>query len=458
MSRLSTTDVAVIGVGYSATALVVDLVDRLPPSRSITMVGPTGDLGRGVAYGTTDRAHLLNVPAGRMSATAAHPDHFVDWLRDRGTGYGPADYVPRALYGDYVRDSFASALRRTGNRAAIRHVDATADGFAATDEGGYPFRLSNGDVLLAETAVLCIGASAAPLPVPAAAVDPAAGHRIVERPWEGDWTGRVGQDDAVLLVGSGLTMVDLVLTLARNGHRGPIHAVSRHGLLPQPHRVPRAAPVDVDVAPGRTGLADALNTLRAAVDSEADWRSVVDGLRPVTQALWAGMSLDQRARFLRHALSFWSIHRHRMAPEIHVEIEALRAAGRLTLHAGRVSRIDATGDRAAVLVRPRGGGPASTLTADHVVNCCGAERCPSLARSPLLADLAERGLVSADPLGLGIRVDDDSTVIGPDGTRRPGLHAIGPATTGRFWEITAVPDIRVQVADVAAGIARRLMH
>ncbi|MBH0238918.1 FAD/NAD(P)-binding protein [Methylobrevis albus] len=455
MATLTRTDIAVIGGGLSASAVIAELVDRLPPSTTIGVVAPKGRRGRGVAYGTTDDRHLLNVPAGRMSLFSTDPDHFVRWLRQKAAGYGPHDFVPRRIYGDYVRDSLASAIRRTGNRSAVSFFDAEATGFAATDEGGYPFRLSNGDVVAGQSAVLCVGGAPAGLPLPAGAVDPAVADRLVADPWKADWIGAIEPDATVLFVGTGLTMIDQLVSLVGRGHRGPIHAMSRRGLLPHPHREPRPPAVALDLDPARDGLAAALSELRRAAGRIDDWRALMDGLRPSTQRLWDGLAPAQRRQFMRHLLPYWNAHRHRVAPAVNAEVEALRRTGRVHIRAGWLESITDAGGRARVSFRPRGTHGLETLTADVVVNCCGPDRCPSLQSSPLLVDLAARGVVTPDPTGLGIAVDRDSAVIAADGRRLRGLYAVGPLTAGTFWEITAVPEIRAQAAGVADNLARR---
>ncbi len=267
-----------------------------------------------------------------MSMLPREPDHLLAWLDKRQHGLGASDFVPRSLYGSYVRDTVAAALRRTGNRAPVRFVDARATGFGLSDDGGFPFRLSNGDVLLAESAVLCLGANPVRLPLDEEAVSPSVRARVVEDPWRSDWRASVDPDDVVFLIGTGLTMIDQVLALVRQGHRGPIHALSRKGLLPQAHRLPRTAPMDLDLDPATSGLAAALRELRRAADGVTDWRGIMDGLRPVTPALWSGLSGEQRSRFLRHALPFWTTHRHRLAPALAAEIEELLQSGRLVVH------------------------------------------------------------------------------------------------------------------------------
>lgn len=446
------TDVAVIGSGFSAVALSLNLVELLPPTASVSLIGPSEGLGKGVAYAATADCHLLNVPAGRMSLFPDQPDHFVEWLVEEGHGRCDTAFVPRSLYGRYVRHNLDAALKRTANRAALSLMDAEALRADASHDGGLLFTLSNGTRISAAFSALCTGAGTSRLPLPETQIADDVRPFVVHNPWQEDWTGRLPTDGDVLFVGTGLTMVDQCLLIKRHGFRGTIHAASRHGLMPQSHLAHRSEPLPAAVEPGQGELSAILGKLRTAASSATDWRAVVDGLRPVTQALWKGLTPLQRRRFMRHAASFWNVHRHRMAPEVAAEIALLRDTGRLTLHRGRLAALRHDVGRITASIDGR---TATTASVDMVVNCTGFERC-TISASPLLANLAEQGIVEPDPNGIGIAVDDDSAVLGAGHGTRNRLYALGALTAGRHWEITAVPDIRAQAKAVAEHISRQV--
>jgi uncharacterized NAD(P)/FAD-binding protein YdhS len=178
----------------------------------------------------------------------------------------------------------------------------------------------------------------------------------------------------------------------------------------------------------------------------------MEGLRHQTQPLWQSLSQEQRSRFLRHALAWWNIHRHRIAPQVHEVFDALVQDGTVTVHAGFVSKITRQGDENSLVYRKRGTSDEVSLVFDWMVNCTGMERA-GIGHSPLLQHMREQDMLEIDPLGLGVRVDDKSRVLSCDGSPRPGLFAVGALTAGQFWEITAVPDIRNQTRQVAEHIA-----
>lgn len=436
------TDVAVIGSGFSAVALALNLVDLVPPTTRVSLVGARERQGRGIAYATTADCHRLNVPAGRMSLFADRPAHFTQWLRENGYAATADDFVPRSLYGDYVGDCLDAALKRTANRAALALVDAEALHAQALADGGLLFHLSDGSELSAGISALCTGAGTGRLPLPDEAIADTVRPFIVQNPWTEAWRERVPEDGDVLVVGTGLTMVDQCLLLMRSGFRGTIHAVSRHGLLPEAHLARRADPLPPVLEPGRGEVSAMLAALRAAADATADWRAVMDGLRPATQQLWKRWTPEQQRRFLRHAAPFWNVHRHRMAPDVAAEIATLHRTGRLVVHRGRLQALQPDEDGIVAAVQ------GMALPVALVINCTGFERC-TVAASPLLSSLAAEGIVEPDPVGFGIAVDERSAVPASEGR----LYALGPLTAGRHFEITAVPDIRIQARAVAGRIA-----
>jgi uncharacterized NAD(P)/FAD-binding protein YdhS len=250
----------------------------------------------------------------------------------------------------------------------------------------------------------------------------------------------------VLLIGSGLTMVDVALSLAKGGRR--ITALSRHGLLPLTHAPTRA----ISPPPGPlSSPRQALSTLRTHA-GEAGWREAVDSVRPTTSAVWRGWSLADRRRFLRHLRAWWDIHRHRMAPQIARRIQTLGERGQLEIVAGRLEGLRATAHGLEATLRRRGQTQATSRVFGSVVNCSGPEGNPNRVQTGLLADLREQGLLRGDALGLGLDVDTRLGVIGQDGRPTPALFAVGPLTRGAVWESMAVPDLRVQTLAAAGSV------
>lgn len=433
--------VAVIGGGYSGTLQAISLLRR---GAIVTLIERAEQLARGVAYSTRHSDHLLNVRASGMSAFADEPAHFAEWLGKRGGC--PSDFAERRLYGAYVEELFASAAAGAGDRLEVvrgEAYDVVRDGSAEI------VKLKDGGSVAADAVILSIGNLAPDVPR-AIASELRESPIYVADPWAADISTGLGEQDQVLLIGTGLTAIDAALMLDSAGFRGRILALSRRGLVPRAHIDPPVAAAGLrEMPPVETGL-----IRRVRKDADAiGWRAAVDQLRPVTQALWAAADVEQRRRFLRHLRPYWDVHRHRIAPSIASRIEGMTTDGRLTLAAGKILSASLDGDRGQVGWRARGSSRTASLAAARIVNCTGPQGDITRADEPLLANLHASGRIRPDPCRIGIDVDTDSRTISPGGNSSSTLYAIGPMTRGAFWEIVAVPDIRAQVHAVAAKLA-----
>jgi uncharacterized NAD(P)/FAD-binding protein YdhS len=454
-------DVAVVGAGATGVALVVQLVRSLPAGSRVLLVGSAGETARGVAYGTALPLHLLNVRAGRMSAIHDDCDHFVRWLAAARWSGGDEDeiaetYAPRTVYGSYLLDTLHREIAAARGRVRVDVVeDRVAD--LAFGDGFYALRTEDGTGARAAAVAFCLGHGAPAFPIPSEAVDPAARGRMIADPWADRRLEAIDAEARVMIVGTGLTMVDQVLTLAARGHRGPVTAVSRRGFLPAPHLLRRTEPETIDIPDGPLALRALVRAVAAAARSAdaagGDWRAVVDGLRPVTQEIWQRLGPADRRRFCRHVECIWSVVRHRMAPEIASRLAGFREAGRLDIRAGRIVAVRGTGRSLAVGIRARGESTVSLHAFDWMINCSGVGRVPVNAVEAPLGPLVAAGLLRGDPLGRGVEVTALGAAVGRSGSPSPGLYALGPLGAGSLMEITAMPDIREQCATVAATIA-----
>ena len=278
-------------------------------------------------------------------------------------------------------------------------------------------------------------------------------------PWEDPRSWNAAPDSTILILGTGLTMVDAAIALSESGHRGPIVALSRRGLLPQAHRRVEPAPITQTELPSAARLAPFLHWLRARAREEiqngGDWRSVVDGLRPHVQTIWRAMSNRSRKRFLEHARPWWDTHRHRMAPEVEAKIGALEESGQLQILPGHLLEVNAKRRGASVSIRRRASEALVRLEVSRIVSCRGLTSDPRRSSNPLVAQLVDEGIARADPLGIGLDVDNDCAVVGANGRASERIFAVGPMSQAAFWESIAVPDIRLQVASLARRITEQ---
>ena len=457
---MSRTTIAVIGAGFSGTLLSLHLLRRCPPGTRVRLIERNSQFGRGQAYATGNPSHLLNVPAGRMSAFHDRPTDFLDWLRDlpredrEGIEPTAGTFVPRRLFGAYVRSLLNEELKRREPRDRLELVRGDV---VRIDRTGHPLllHLDRDRTIEAHLAVLAVG-NFPPEPMPVQDRSFYDSDLYRPDPWAPEALAGLEPSSPVLLAGTGLTMIDAVVSLLDAGHTGPIHALSRRALLPRRHGGGSPAPAGPP-GPVPTGVRMLTRYLREeaarATAQGGSWHSVIDELRPFTQDVWQLMPIADRQRFLRHLRPWWDVHRHRIAGPVADRIEAVRRTGQLRIHAGRVRAYERAGSAVDVLFCPRGTARLDTLHVARVVNCSGPVADYDRIPHPLVRSLLAEGTVRPDCLRLGLDVTAACALLNSSGAVSRRLFAVGPVTKGAFWEMTAVPDIRRQCEVLAHHIA-----
>ena len=432
--------IAVIGGGATGALAAAHLIRRLGGERAkVSVIDPALSIGRGLAYSTGDPRHLLNVRVANMSAFANEPEHLLNWLRRRSREDTPTPFcfISRNTYGDYV----SAVARQALDSGAVRHIrDLAVDLFEEPTQ--IALRLASGLTLNVDRVLLATGHDA----------KPAIAGIAAEPPWTPGSLDGLDVDAPLMIVGAGLTMVDMALSLDRRGHRGPIVAVSRRGLFSHGHRPVEPRPLAVEKIPFGADVSKLLRWIRALAAEGADWRAAVDALRPHTQRLWRSMTKEQKRRFLRHARVYWDIHRHRMAPEIEAAVIALRESGRLSLIAGTILGADNDENGVRVKIRRRGADAAETSTFARVIDCTGLADDVTKSANPLIRALLERGALRPDELGIGLDIAETYAIVDVNGAPSRRIFAIGPLARAAFWECIAIPDIRLQCHDIAEGL------
>lgn len=446
--------VAVIGGGFSGFAAATQLLRALSPEHPVLLCERAHAPGRGLAYSTDNPDHLLNLRATHMSADAERPDAFADWLgrsrfdADERAGIRVTEagtFAARGLYGRYVSESLERTRARAGERFVVLS-DAVLD--IEPTAGGFSLRMQTGRAFPVSGVVLAMGNLPGPV---------AARSRHQRDPW--DVAGLSDLDPArdVLIVGTGLTMMDAVATLRRQGFPGRIVAVSRRGLVPKPHAPVPAGPRPDFTHETRTSVRKLLAWGRAEIAAAqaagGDWRSVVDALRPITDELWTGLPPAEQARLLRHLRPYWDVHRHRTAPPAAETIAAEAERGTLRILAGRIDSVFDTDAHAVVTVRPRGSAGIVRIEPQAILDATGFSRLAETP-DPLVRNLLARGLVRPGPFGLGLDATPDGRIRSAQGDAP--LWALGPLLRGVLWECIAVPDIRDAAIGLAEAVAARI--
>ena len=442
MKSDSAADVIIIGGGFSGTMLAAQLAQR---GLGSVIVEARGRAGRGTAFSTPEEVHLLNVPASKMSAWPDRPGDFAEAVS--ADGYDPTDFVPRRRFGAYLTAILNDAL--ASGQASLVRGEATS---ARPEADGWLVSMADGSNLRGRALALAQG-NQPPDPLRAAVgISPSL---FVNDPWSDEGRAAVsrvaGSGGDVLIVGTGLTMVDVVLSLDSAGHQGRIVALSRRGLTPRAHAPVDPATVEANDIP--QGSVTALWRWLRTRGSQLGWRAAIDSLRPHSQALWRSLGDREQRRFLRHARPWWDVHRHRIAPEVAAVLKRLIGEGRLEIVAGRIVSMRQGNRELVAGIKRRGTSEARERHFALGVNCTGPLGALERSEDGVLRNLFDTGLARPDALGIGLDIDERSRVAGAE-----RLWAMGPLTKGALWEIVAVPDIRGQAADVAQDISEELQR
>jgi uncharacterized NAD(P)/FAD-binding protein YdhS len=431
--------VVIIGAGFSGSIAAANLLRLGRGGPRVTLIERRKRFGPGRAYGEASGAHLLNVPAARMSAFVDEPDHFVRWLETRDGGDQSARFAPRRLYGEYIESTLHAAEGKRWPSTLRKVRDAAVS--CRRDGQSWAVTLASGRAVAADAVVLALGNAPPSAPAPFEDSD-------LIGAWDHAAQKRLPRHGDVLLLGTGLTMVDVALALSALRGRGVIYALSRRGRTPHAHG-PSApsGPPPADLPPT---LSAALHALRA--HARADWRFTMDSLRDATPDLWTRLGSEGQRRFLRHLRPWWDSHRHRAAPDVAERVAALIAEGRLRILAGEVSSATREGGVWRVQQRQRGGRARHRMEVVGIINCTGADHALSRWDDPLVRQLLDEGLARAPANGLGFDVDPHNRLRDAAGVVQADLFVLGPLAVGAFWETTAVPELRVRAAAVARAL------
>ena len=438
----------IAGGGASGVLLATRLL-RKSANAHVVIVEPREHLGRGMAYSTSHPEHLLNVPAGRMSAFGEEPEHFINFLQARfGDRYDAMSFVPRTLYGDYLESIARDTMTWAPERLRRERSTILA---ASLEQSGVRAICEDGSVLAGDVLVVATG-NASPAPWVRAHADILSGERFFASAWDERALTPADPDESVLLLGTGLTAIDAVIGLRSNGHRGTIWMVSRRGLLPHEHRLFDTPP---EHNPEATSLHDLLGAVRSVASRPRVWRAALDSLRPRTNVLWQALSVNDQRRFVRHVMPYWNAHRHRMAPEVARTVAGEISSGGLRMLAGRTGTFVQTPQGIVVPIRVRGEDRTLEIEVGRVINCSGPAHDFRQLENPLIGNLLEQGIMQPLQTGIGVDVAPNGALRDRVGTDSQRFYAIGPVRYGTLIETTAMPEIRAQAADLAATLASR---
>lgn len=460
--------IAVVGGGFSGSVCAAQILRQANATGRhvrVLLIERQGTIGEGLAYSTRELCHLLNVPAGRMSAWPDQPSDFLDWAKKRDENVKPGDFLPRQWYGEYVRERLAETAKKSLGVAEYSVMFDEVRRLARHPSGGWMVNFARNSATHVDGVVLAIGHRPPHDTIGRLWSGPRS--RFISDPWRQFATSPVAPDQNVVVIGAGLTAIDAVLSLSQEPRTGVITLISRRGLVPQAHNPAGVTPLDLKplvaelTGSGNNGsgkltarkLTKSLVALaRKTVKEGGDWRAVVDGVRPHTATLWQAMPACEREKFLYRVRPYWEIFRHRMAPGVAEAFDKLVKAGKVKIIAGAIASAQADDEMVRLYVRERGDDRMMELRTDWVVNCTGPTASNSAEANPAVGSLLVHGWVHRDELSLGLQTTHEGNAIDSKGATAPDLLIIGTLRKPMTWESTAVPELRQQAALAAEKV------
>ncbi|MFM6190124.1 FAD/NAD(P)-binding protein [Planktothrix sp.] len=448
--------IAIIGGGFSGVMVTIHLLQKAIHPLKIYLIERQPQFGEGIAYRTPSDQHLLNVPAGKMSAFADQPEHFLHWLNLRYPEQliTSETFVSRKFYGEYLRSILQNAEQKARIGVCLYRVQDEAIAIHPTSNQ-LTIILKSGEPLHVDQSVLAIG-NLPPTNPPIYNPSFYQSSRYLPWAWSELKPPLRSLTDPILLIGTGLTAIDVIASLKEQEYQGKIYLVSRHGLLPQSHEKIEPFPpfLTPEFFPKTTRelVSRIREEIKIATEKGYNWRAVIDALRGDTPLIWNHLSPQEQSRFLRHVQAYWDVCRHRVSPLIYQEIQDLLNQQQVMVYAGRILQFSENPDSVEVLIRQRHNQELLSLKVSFVINCTSSWGDYQKLQHPLIVNLFQVGLIRSDPLNLGLDVVKNGALIDQEGTISQQLYTLGSPCKGCRWETTAVREIREQAEDLATEL------
>lgn len=448
--------IAVIGAGLSGTLLIINLLRRDYDEKvRIWWIDRDNESRMGPAY-STNEDYLLNVPVEKMGAFSKDPEHFLKWAKSNNIEADKGDYLPRKVYRKYIKELLEEARKDKNDNIHLDRITGEAEDIKISGNHADVF-INSHNVLSADKVVLALGNSPPKHPV-VKNQDFIQDRRYIQNPWNANIFNNISEDDVVLFLGTGQTMVDHAAWLYRKKHRGKLIAISRHGILPLAQRRLDPYPPFYDELEGISSITSVLSIIRKqikeAIGKGMDPRAVIDSLRPYTSSIWMGLFPEERRRFLRHAARYWEIIRSRIPPASEKIIKELTSSGQLRIIAGRIEAIIPKDHSIELVYKELKTNKEKNVSANLVVNCIGPNVNYEQIDQKFIRNLISGRVIHCDPLHLGINALPDGSVLTDNGEPSKIIYTMGATLRGILWETQAAPEIRVQAENLPQLLLR----
>ena len=456
--------IAIIGGGFCGAATLIQLVRQSEYPLNIILINKENPLSKGLAYSSFNERHVLNVPAGKMSIFPEEPDHFINWIRSKKEYHVftddelPDTYIPRVIYGKYLEEIFYDTISKLPDHIKVNIINDEALDIDISDSGS-SVKLKNGSEIFADKIVLAVGNF---LPDNPKIRDNSFynSEKYFQNPWSRKAVEGLKDNDSVLIIGTGLTMVDNVISLIDTGFQGKIYSVSTNGYFPLSHkkRKPYTDILEELHPPYEISKLYSLfrKHIKIVLSKGITGEAVVDAVRPKTQEIWLSLSLDDKIRFMSHIRHLWGVARHRLPKNIFLQMQDLISKGRLEIIGGRLQEIKEISDHVLVTIKEKKSQNIKELIVTRVINCTGPKTDISKIDQPLISSLFKKGFIVPDEMRLGINALPNGTIIQSDNTLSSKLFTTGSLLKGILWESTAVPELRNQAKALAEELIAHL--
>lgn len=442
--------IAIIGGGLSGVLTASQLLEK-SNHISIKIINSENALGLGVAYSTLEENHLLNVPAGKMSAFPNNPNHFVDWLVKNGYSSNELEkqFLPRYIYGKYISE-FLNAIKQNKQLEILyaRAVDIKKE------SNNYSIQLNNGNSVIADKIVLALG-NFLPSTPKSATLSFFESPNYFKNPWSADYLKNLSLSNDILIIGTGLTMVDCVLSLKKAGVTGKIYVVSPRGYTPASHNKSEIYLDFYSELKGKT-LLEIFKTVRKhikiAESKNIYWVSVVDSLRPHVQEIWISLSKKDKQQFISHIRHIWGVARHRLPLATHTKLMTLKENRQLEIIGGRIIDIKEADGIVSAFIQLKGSSKKRELNVSRVINCTGPQSNYNELKDVFVQNLLAKKIILSSELKMGIETNLKGQILQSELQPSSDIYAIGSLMRGVLWETTAVPEIRIQAESIAKQI------
>lgn len=439
-----TSSIAIIGGGISGSLTVLQIIKQSKKPLTIFWFDTQNKFCKGYAYNTFDEGHLLNVRANNMSVFPDEPSHFVNWLGVHHPKYSSKDFVSRKLFGDYVLHTFES-LKDSNPLITLYQI---AEEVKSINKPNDFFEIKTHQNYQAQKIILGFG-NFLPAHPRTISKEYISSKNYFQNAFNAQLTNQIQLHDHITIIGSGLTMIDMIVSLSHFNYQGKINVISPHAYIPQAHQENPLPSVDSFIDSKKIySLSEILSLvnkqLKKAKKDNLNLHSVIDSMRPFLQNIWLNFSLDEKKQFLRHLRHKWGVARHRAPSQSMAIFNKLKSSNQLKLIKGRISDIISLKSGFDIIYSNQLD-KQQTLQTQLIINCTGPESDYSQLKSTLIQDLIKNQLISPDSIKYGINAQKDGYISN-------NIYTIGPPLKGILWESVAVPEIRVQAQELGAKI------